>query len=74
MFSLFQLSLMCTKRFRRARVTYSSLYLLFFVAGYVLNLGRVTVCLSVLHYAAEALFHLSRLFYFADKPVVSGYG
>jgi translocating chain-associated membrane protein 1 len=57
-----------------SRVTYSSLYLLFFVVAYVLNFNRIAVCLSVLHYGVEALFHLSRLFYFADKTQISDYG
>lgn len=56
------------------RVTYSTLYLTFFTAAYLLNLNRVGVVLSLLHYSVEALFHLSRLFYFADKPQISGVG
>ena len=57
-----------------ARVSYSSIYLFFFTGAYLLNLGRVAVVLSVLHYAAEALFHLSRLVYFADKQQICNYG
>lgn len=34
---------------------------------------RIAVCLSVLHYSAEALFHLSRLLYFANKSKVVKY-
>jgi len=56
------------------RVTYSTLYLVFFTAAYLLNLNRVGVVLSLVHYSVEALFHLSRLFYFADKPQISGVG
>ncbi|KAI1294141.1 Translocating chain-associated membrane protein 1-like 1 [Halotydeus destructor] len=57
-----------------SRVTYSALYLIFFVAAYLFNFTRVAVVLSVLHYTVEALFHLSRLFYFADKSEVSDSG
>ncbi|CAG2113550.1 unnamed protein product, partial [Medioppia subpectinata] len=34
---------------------------------------RIAVCLSILHYSVEALFHLSRLLYFADKLQVVSY-
>ena len=56
------------------RITYSSLYLFFFAAAYVLNFTRIALCLSVLHYTVEALFHFSRLCYFADKVPLSEYG
>ncbi|RWS25846.1 translocating chain-associated membrane protein 1-like protein [Leptotrombidium deliense] len=57
-----------------SRVTYSLLYLVFFTAAYVLNFTRIALCLSVLHFFVEALFHASRLFYFADKTPISDYG
>ena len=56
------------------RVTYSTLYLVFFSMAYILNLNRIALILSVIHYAVEALFHLSRLFYFADKSNICGAG
>jgi hypothetical protein len=33
----------------------------------VLSFSRVGICLVVLHYTSEALFHAARLIYFLDK-------
>ncbi|KAH9405198.1 Translocating chain-associated membrane protein [Tyrophagus putrescentiae] len=55
------------------RFIYASLYLIFFTAAYVLNFTRIAVVLSVLHYSAEALFHISRLLHFASKSKVVKY-
>ncbi|RWS04976.1 translocating chain-associated membrane protein 1-like protein [Dinothrombium tinctorium] len=57
-----------------SRITYSTLYLVFFTAAYILNFTRIALCLSVMHFFVEALFHASRLFYFADKTPISDYG
>lgn len=57
-----------------ARITYSSLYLIFFTAAYFLNFNRVAIVLATLHYGVEVFFHASRLFYFADKPQISEFG
>ncbi|XP_074600947.1 translocating chain-associated membrane protein 1 [Brevipalpus obovatus] len=56
------------------RITYSTLYLSFFSVAYLLNFTRIALCLSVLHYTVEALFHCSRLFYFAEKTQISDQG
>lgn len=50
-----------------ARVQYATLALLYVLASYLLNFTRVGICLLVLHYASEGLFHAARLLYFADK-------
>ena len=57
-----------------SRITYSSFYLFFFTAAYSQNFTRIALCLSIIHYTAEALFHFSRLCYFADITSVSDYG
>lgn len=49
------------------RVTYASLYLIFLTAAYILNFTRVALCLILIHYAVECVFHLARLVYFAEK-------
>lgn len=56
------------------RITYSLLYLIAFSAAYLLNFSKVALYLAVPHFIVEALFHFSRLFYFADKTTVSGFG
>jgi len=56
-----------------ARITYATLYGIFFTAAYALNFTRIAICLSILHYSVEALFHLSRLLYFADKLQIVNY-
>jgi len=50
-----------------ARATQATLYLTFFSAAYFLDLTRIALALSFLHYWVEATFHVSRLLYFADK-------
>lgn len=56
------------------RISYSLLYLILWTVAYVGNLSRIAVCLSILHYTVEALFHASRLFYFAEKNSISTVG
>lgn len=56
------------------RISYSLLYLILWTVAYVGNLSRIAVCLSILHYSVEALFHASRLFYFAEKDSISTVG
>lgn len=58
----------------QTRITYSTLYLVFFAVSYVLNFNRIALILSLIHYIVEALFHTSRLFYFADKTNICGLG
>ncbi|PVD32561.1 hypothetical protein C0Q70_08002 [Pomacea canaliculata] len=49
------------------RVQYATLYLVFIIAAYVLNFNRVALCMLVLHYTVEFVFHGARLFYFSEK-------
>ncbi|XP_013773957.1 translocating chain-associated membrane protein 1-like [Limulus polyphemus] len=56
------------------RITYASLYLVFFSSAYFFNFTRVAVCLSVLHYLGETVFHIARLLYFAEKSKAARYG
>lgn len=49
------------------RAFYVGLYLISFLGAYFANITRLTLVLAVLHYAAEALFHLSRLLYFRQN-------
>jgi len=57
-----------------SRATYASIYLVMWSVAYVFHLNRVALCLGVLHYFVEGLFHASRLFYFADKTSVANFG
>lgn len=49
------------------RSFYVSLYLVSFVGAYLIGLTQFALVLIVLHYAAEAAFHLARLSYFSQK-------
>lgn len=53
------------------RVKYASLYLAFIAGAYVFNYNRIGLCLLVLHYAAEAVFHACRLLSYSDKGSVA---
>lgn len=55
-----------------ARITYSTIYLVTVAAAYVMNFTRLALCLLVLHYAAETVFHAARLLHFADRKAVAG--
>lgn len=57
-----------------ARVTYATIYLVTIAAAYVMNFTRLALCLLVLHYVSETLFHVARLLYFADKTSISAKG
>ncbi|CAH1775643.1 unnamed protein product [Owenia fusiformis] len=56
------------------RLQYTLLSFVFIAGAYSLNFTRVALCLLVLHYTVELLFHLSRLLYFADKPDLANTG
>ncbi|XP_054268771.1 translocating chain-associated membrane protein 1 isoform X2 [Macrosteles quadrilineatus] len=49
------------------RVLYATVGLVYVAAGYLLNFNRVAICLLVIHYFSEALFHVARLVDFVDK-------
>ncbi|XP_054712433.1 translocating chain-associated membrane protein 1-like 1 isoform X2 [Uloborus diversus] len=58
----------------KPRIIYTTLYLVFLTAAYVLNFTRIAICLSVLHYVVESIFHTSRLLYFAERSRAASYG
>ncbi|GAB1284833.1 Translocating chain-associated membrane protein 2 [Apodemus speciosus] len=49
------------------QLQYICLYLLHIAGAYLLNLNRLGLILLLLQYSTEALFHLARLFHFADE-------
>lgn len=49
------------------RIQYISLYLVFIIAAFVLNFNRVALCILVLHYLVEFVFHVARLCHFSEK-------
>ncbi|XP_076457217.1 translocating chain-associated membrane protein 1-like 1 isoform X2 [Babylonia areolata] len=51
-----------------ARIQYIALYLVFIVTAFLLNFSRVALCMLVLHYLVEFVFHSARLTYFSDRP------
>merc|ERR1712012_31463 len=53
------------------RVQYASLYLAFIVGAYVMSFTRVALCLLLLQYVVEALFHACRLLSYGDKEQVA---
>jgi len=54
-----------------ARVTYATIYLVTVAAAYVMNFTRLALCLLVLHYVSETVFHVARLIHFTDKPKIA---
>jgi len=58
----------------KPRIIYTTLYLAFLTAAYVLNFTRIAICLSVMHYLVESVFHTARLLYFAEKAKAASYG
>merc|ERR1711884_201679 len=54
-----------------AKVQYAILYLTFIVASFVLRFTRLSLVLLVIHYLAEAVFHLCRLLAYAEKTSIS---
>ena len=57
-----------------ARVTYATIYLVTVAAAYVMNFTRLALCLLVLHYVSETVFHVARLIHFTDKPKIAAKG
>lgn len=57
-----------------ARITLATLHLIFFAVSYILNFSRIALCLSVMHYLVETVFHASRLLLFAERNKASDYG
>ncbi|XP_043818396.1 translocating chain-associated membrane protein 2 [Dromiciops gliroides] len=49
------------------QLQYICLYLVHIAGAYLLNLTRLGLILLLLQYVAEFLFHMARLFYFADE-------
>lgn len=58
----------------KPRIIYTTLYLAFLSTAYVLNFTRIAICLSVMHYLVESIFHAARLLYFAEKVKAASYG
>jgi translocating chain-associated membrane protein 1 len=54
-----------------ARIQYAVLYLLFIGGAYLFSYTRVALCLLVLQYFTEAVFHTSRLLSYAEKQEVA---
>merc|ERR1719410_1840016 len=54
-----------------AKIQYAILYLTFIVASYVLRFTRLSLVLLVIHYLAEAVFHLCRLLAYYEKTGIS---
>ncbi|KAK6167765.1 hypothetical protein SNE40_021720 [Patella caerulea] len=50
-----------------SRIQYAVLYLVFITSAYMLNFNRVALCMLVLHYTVEFVYHVARLMYFAEK-------
>ncbi|GFO03988.1 translocating chain-associated membrane protein 1-like [Plakobranchus ocellatus] len=50
-----------------SRVQYTALYLSLIAAAYFLNFNRVALCLLVLHYTAEFLYHTALLCHYSEK-------
>ncbi|XP_013402186.1 translocating chain-associated membrane protein 1-like 1 [Lingula anatina] len=57
-----------------SRITYAALYFVFITGAYLLNFTRVALCMMVLHYFVEAVFHSARLLYFADRTDLANTG
>jgi len=54
-----------------SRVTYATIYLVAIAAAYILSFTRLALCLLVLHYISETVFHVARLLRFADKNSIA---
>ncbi|XP_071519700.1 translocating chain-associated membrane protein 1 isoform X2 [Panulirus ornatus] len=57
-----------------AKIQHASLYLVFSSAAYVLNFTRVALVLLTLRFIEEALLHICRLLYFAEKNAAANTG
>lgn len=53
------------------RIQYATLYLLFIGGAYLFSYTRVALCLLVLQYFTETIFHASRLLSYADKTDIA---
>jgi len=53
------------------RIQYATLYLLFIGGAYLFSYTRVALCLLVLQYFTETVFHTSRLLSYADKTDIA---
>ncbi|XP_005110397.1 translocating chain-associated membrane protein 1-like 1 [Aplysia californica] len=49
------------------RLQYTTLYLVFIAVAYFLNFNRVALCMLVLHYTVESLYHMAMLCHFSEK-------
>lgn len=56
------------------RVQHATLYLIFCLAAYVLNYTHVGLVLLCLRFVEEAVFHVCRLLYFAEKNAAANSG
>merc|ERR1711953_1456056 len=54
-----------------AKIQYAVLYLTFIVASYVFRFTHLSLVLLVIHYLAEAVFHLCRLLAYTEKTSIS---
>merc|ERR1719495_155649 len=54
-----------------ARIQYACLYLAFIGGAYLFSYTRVALCLLVLQYFTEAVFHTSRLLSYAEKTDIA---
>jgi len=54
-----------------ARIQYATLYLLFIGGAYLFSYTRVALCLLILQYFTEVVFHTSRLLSYAEKTDVA---
>lgn len=57
-----------------ARIKYATLYLVFTAGAYLLNFTHVGLVLLILRFVEEALLHLFRLLYFAEKSAAASNG
>jgi len=53
------------------KIQYASLYLVFVVAAYIFRLTRLSLLLLVVHYLAEAVYHICRILAYAEKTNIS---
>jgi translocating chain-associated membrane protein 1 len=55
----------------KTRSFYAAIHLIFIATAYALNFTRVAICILLLHYIAETVFHFCRLAHFAEKPSIA---
>lgn len=53
------------------KIVYASLYLAFVAGAYIFSFTRLAMCLLLLHYVAEAVFHFCRVLAYSDKTDAS---